>query len=77
MKMNREGEGSRRKFGGTGRKEDESCRQTIQLSCLHRKTYKLNCLQGNLNIFIASIYMKSRKVLKERMRSVLPMLWQR
>ena len=37
MKMNREG-GSRRKFGGTGRKEDENCRQTIRLSCLHRKT---------------------------------------
>ena len=27
-------------------------------------------LQGNLNIFIASIYMESRKVLKERMRIV-------
>ena len=42
-------------------KEGENCRQTIQ---------KLNCLQGNLSIFIASIYMESRKVLKERMRIV-------
>ena len=32
------------------------------------KTQKLNCLQRNLNIFIASIYMESRKLLKERMR---------
>ena len=61
MKMNRKKGGSRRKFGGIGRKEDENCRQTIQLSCLHRKTQTLNCLQGNLNIFIASIYMESRE----------------
>ena len=69
MRMKRE--------GGRGgslvelRKEDENCRQIIQKSsCSHRKIYKLNCLQGILNIFIASIYMESRKVLKERMRIV-------
>ena len=49
----------------------ENCRQTIQKSsCLQRKANKLNCLQGNLSIFIASIYMESRKVLKERMQIV-------
>ena len=49
----------------------ENYRQTIQKSsCLQRKAYKLNCLQGNLSIFIASIYMESRKVLKERMQIV-------
>ena len=32
-----------------------------------RKTLKLNCLQRNLSIFIASVYMESRKVLKEIM----------
>ena len=59
MRMKREG--GRRKFGGTGGKEGENCRQRIQ---------KSSCLQENLNIFIASIYMESRKVLKERMRIV-------
>ena len=42
-----------------------------QVVCKEKlKKKKLNCLQGNLNIFIASIYMESRKVLKERMRVV-------
>ena len=59
--MKVKGEGERGKFGGPGRKEGGNCRQTIQ---------KSNCLQENLNIFITSIYMKSRKVLKERMQVV-------
>ena len=41
-----------------------------KIKLLHRKIYKLNCLQEILNIFIASIYMESRKALKERMRTV-------
>ena len=54
------------------RREDENCRQIIKnSSCLHRKTQTLHCFaKRNLNTFIASIYMKSRKVLKERMRIV-------
>ena len=64
MKIKR---GERRKFGGVGRKEGENCRQTIQKPSLFaRKTQTLNCLQRNLNIFIASIY-RVEKVLKERM----------
>ena len=35
-----------------------------------RQFKKSNCLQENVNIFITSIYMKSRKVLKERIRVV-------
>ena len=34
-------------------------------------------MQGNLNIFIASIYMESEKVLKRKnANSVMPMSWQ-
>ena len=57
MKVKRGGTG---KFGGAGRKEDGHC----------RKIQKSDCLLGNLDPFIASIYMKSRKILKERIRVV-------
>ena len=41
MRMKSEG-GDERKFGGTGRKEDENCRQRIQKSShLHRKNLNL------------------------------------
>ena len=42
-----------------GGKEDGNCRRTLKIQ-------KSNCLQENLDPFIASIYMKSRKILKER-----------
>ena len=63
MKVKRERE--RGKFGGPGRKEGGNCRQTLK-----KKIQKSNCLQENLDLFIASIYMKSRKVLKERIQVV-------
>ena len=46
-----------------GGKEDGNCRQTLKIQ-------KSTCLQENLDPFIASIYMKSRKILKERIRVV-------
>ena len=42
--------GGRGKFGGAGRKEDGNCRRTLKIQ-------KSNCLQENLDPFIASIYM--------------------
>ena len=55
-------------------KEDENCRQIIKNSRFKLFAQKnlniaLFC-ERNLNTFIASIYMESRKVLKERMRIV-------
>ena len=47
MKVKRGGKG---KFGGAGRKEDASCRRTLKIQ-------KSDCLQENLDTFIASIYM--------------------
>ena len=49
-------------------REDKNCRHIIKNSGLKPKHYIV--LQRNLKIFIASIYMNSRKVLKERMRIV-------
>ena len=43
MKMKREG-GERRKFGGTGRKEGENCRQTIQNQVVCKKNLKIKLL---------------------------------
>ena len=58
MKVKRRGvEG---KFGGAGRKEVGNC----------QKIQKLDNLPGNLDPFIANVYMKSRKILKERIRVV-------
>ena len=45
MKVKKGGKG---KFGGAGRKEDGNCRRTLKIS---------DCLQENLDPFIASIYM--------------------
>ena len=49
-------------------REDKNCRHIIKNSGLKPKHYIV--LQRNLKTFIASIYMNSRKVLKERMRIV-------
>ena len=57
MKVKRGGKG---KFGGAGRKEVGNC----------RKIQKSDNLPGNLDPFIASIYMKSSKILKERIQVV-------
>ena len=42
--------GGKGKFGGVGRKEDGNCRRTLKIQ-------KSDCLQENLDPFIASIYM--------------------
>ena len=47
MTVKKGGEGE---FGGVGRKEDGNCRRTSKIE-------KLDCLQENLDPFIASIYM--------------------
>ena len=70
MRMNRGGgiEGSLVELG----KEDENCRQIIkkiQVVCTEKLKHYI-VLQRNLKTFIASIYMESRKALKERMRIV-------
>ena len=69
MRMHKKGgvEGS---LVGLG-KEDENCRQIIKNSrfkLFAQKNLKITLFYaGNLNTFIASIYMESRKVPKERM----------
>ena len=68
MKIKRGGRG---RFGGAGRKEDGNCRRTLKIQ-------KSNCLQENLDPFIASIYMWSRKnVERKDTNSLLFMLCQR
>ena len=52
--------GVKGKFGGAGRKEVGNC----------SKIQKSDNLPGNLDPFIASIYMKSRKILKEGIQVV-------
>ena len=64
-------------MGGKGEKvwwnwrerEDKNCRHIIKNSRF-KKPKNYIVLQRNLKIFIASIYMNSRKVLKEGMRIV-------
>ena len=53
-----------------GEKRVRIADRQFKIKLFAKKNLKLNCLQGNLNTFIASIYMESRKVLKERMRIV-------
>ena len=49
----------------------------IQVVCTEKLKHYI-VLQRNLNTFIASIYMMSRKVLKRKnANSLLSMLWQR
>ena len=62
--------GERRKFGGVERRGWELQTENSTTKLFASKTQKLNCLQRHLNIFIASIYMENRKLLKERMRIV-------
>ena len=66
MRMNR-GNGGKVWWNWRER-EDKSCRHIIKNFRLKPKNYIF--LQRNLKTFIASIYMNSRKVLKERMRIV-------
>ena len=65
MGMNRGGKGEKVWWNWRER-GDKNCRHIIKNSRL--KNYIV--LQRNLKIFIASIYMNSRKVLKEGMRIV-------
>ena len=68
MGMNRGKEGGESLVELEREREDENCRHIIKNSRL-----KLNITsfcKENLKIFIASTYMNSRKVLKERMRTV-------
>ena len=67
MKIKREG-GEKEVWWSWEKRELQTDNSKTKLFA--RKTQTLNCLQRNLNIFIASIYMESRKVLKERMQMV-------
>ena len=69
MKMKRRG-GRGGGFGGTGKNlELQTDNPKFKLFAQKNLNIKL-FWQGNLSIFIASIYMESRKALKERMRMV-------
>ena len=60
-----------KKFGGTGGKDRIQIADTkLKLLDLKPKKKKYIVLQSNLKIFITSIHMNSRKVLKEGMRVI-------